>query len=88
MSKKVWPPKFWKLALVQLAMVIACAAIWFYFQAKALLAGPPIGDLYVYTWQFQLTIFFMFWLPATVLACGSLLGVEYWLSDHTTKCSS
>jgi hypothetical protein len=77
MSKQIWLPKFWKLALVQLVLAITCAAILFYLQAEALLAGPQTGDLYVYTWQFQLAIFFMLWLPAIVLVCVALLGVEY-----------
>jgi hypothetical protein len=77
MSKYFRLPKFWKLALVQLALAIACMTTVFYFRTKALLAGPPIGDLYANDWGSQSVVFFVFWLPATLLVTGILLAIEH-----------
>jgi Na+/pantothenate symporter len=77
MSRQLRLPKFRKLALVQLVLAIACAAIGFYFRTKTLLAGPPIGDLYAYNWDFQFIVFVVFWLPTVLLAVGVLLAIEH-----------
>ena len=70
------PVKFWKLATAQLVVAVACAAILFYFRTRALLAGPPSGDLYANNWAFQLVVFFAVWLPATLLIVGSIIAIE------------
>lgn len=77
MNKQLQLPKFWKIALVQLALAIACTAILFYFRTKVLLAGPPIGDLYAYNWGFQSIVFVVFWLPAVLLVVLVLLLIEH-----------
>ena len=73
---KIRLPKFWMLAAVQIAMAIAAVGTWFYFRTKAYLAGPPDPDLYAWSWDFQLMVFAMFWLPPTLLLTSILLGVE------------
>jgi hypothetical protein len=79
MNKQMQLPRFWKLALIQLALSVGIVAAWFYFRTSALLAvpPPPVGDLYAYNWGFQLAVFVVIWLPATLLIAGILLAIEY-----------
>ncbi|WP_434026359.1 hypothetical protein [[Pseudomonas] boreopolis] len=77
MSRQLRLPKFWILALAQLALAVAIAGTWFYFRTEALLAGPPSGDLYANNWGFQLIVFVVAWLPATLLITGILLAIEH-----------
>ena len=89
MDKKYRLPKFWKLALAQLALAILLVLVVFYVQTKELLAGPRVGDLYAYTWEFQSVVFILFWLPATLLCAGIFLIIErqllkpYYLAQQT-----
>ena len=76
MNKKYRLPKFWKLALAQLALAILLFLVVFYVRTKELLAGPHVGDLYAYTWGFQSVVFALFWLPAILLCAGIILIVE------------
>jgi hypothetical protein len=76
MSRPIRLPKFWVLATVQVALFVGIAATWFYFRTKAYLAGPPDPDLYAWSWDFQLMVFALFWLPATLLLTGILIGIE------------
>ena len=77
MSTQFRLPKFWILALAQLALAFAIAGTWFYFRTEAFLAGPPSGDLYANNWGFQLIVFVMVWLPAVLLITGILLVIEH-----------
>ncbi|MGG2102454.1 hypothetical protein [Stenotrophomonas sp. NRRL B-14846] len=69
-------PPFWMLASAQLLIAVILASSWFYVNAKAVLAGPPNPDQYVNTWDFQMTVFLFYWLPALLLFMGILLGIE------------
>ena len=79
MKKQLRLPRFWKLAMVQIALAVGFVAAWFYFRTDALLAvpPPPVGDLYAYNWGFQLIVFFVVWLPTTLLIAGILLAIEH-----------
>ncbi|EJO93126.1 hypothetical protein A471_16035 [Ectopseudomonas mendocina DLHK] len=70
-------PKFWILALAQLALAVTVSGIWFYFRTEAFLAGPPSGDLYANNWGFQFIAFVIVWLPSVLLITGILLAIEY-----------
>ncbi|TDK19971.1 hypothetical protein E2F46_16530 [Luteimonas aestuarii] len=89
MSKQFRLPKFWILALAQLALAVAIACIWFYFRTEAFLAGAPSGDLYANNWGFQLIAFVVVWLPGVLLITGILLAIEhqalkpYYLAQQT-----
>ena len=72
-------PKFWKIALAEIAIAVAVAAVWFYFRTATLLAvpPPPVGDLYAYNWGFQWIVFVAIWLPATLVIVGIALAIQY-----------
>lgn len=73
---KIALPRFWILAAVQVILALVVISIAFYFRTEALLAGPGDGDLYAHTWGFQLAVFALLWVPATLLATGIVLVVE------------
>ena len=75
---------FWKVALFELIALIAIAGLAFYLRTAALLSGPPSGDLYTNNWGFQLTVFFVVWLPATLLLAYIAISIQRdWLGrDH------
>ena len=77
MSIQLRLPKFWILALAQLALAVAVAGTWFYFRTESFLSGPPSGDLYANNWGFQLIVFLIFWLPTTLLITSIVLAVEH-----------
>ena len=76
MSEPIQLPKFWVLAVLQIAIAIAAVGIWFYFRTEAYMAGSPDPDLYAWSWSFQWMVFAIFWLPPTLVFTGILLGIE------------
>ena len=67
---------FWKLAVTELSAAVICAGVLFYFRTRSLLADTPSGDLYASNWSFQLVIFAVVWLPATLLIAGVVLAIQ------------
>jgi hypothetical protein len=83
MARTSQPRKFWKIALAQIIFAVACSATLFYFRTMTFLAGPPSGDLYANNWGFQLVIFAIVWLPATLLFVGIALAIQRaWLTHN------
>jgi hypothetical protein len=72
-------PRFWLRATLQFAVVIILACIWFYFRTVAYLSGPPDGDLYAWTWGFQIMCFMVIWLPLILLINSLALCFQYFL---------
>ena len=79
MNKHLRLPKFWIIAVAEAAIAVSAVAIWFYFRTSALLAvpPPPAGDLYAYNWGFQLIVFVVVWLPATLLLSGTFIAIQH-----------
>lgn len=76
MGKTLRLPTFRALAAAQVAVVVAVAAVWFYFRTRAYLAGPPDLDAYAWSWRFQCLVFAIYWLPRILFFTGMVLIVE------------
>jgi hypothetical protein len=68
--------RFWS-ELAQVLVVLLALSGWYAHRTIDLLAAPPSGDLYAHTWGFQLMVFALMYLPATLVALTVLLLVEH-----------
>ena len=55
--------------------VIVCTA-WECWRIYDVISHPTSGDLYAYTWSFQLTVFAIFRLPVWFFALAVILAAE------------
>ena len=69
--------RFRHAALLQLALLMLAAFVWFYLRTAAYLAGPPDPDTYAWSWSFQLIVFALFHFPKVLLGWCCLVLIEF-----------
>jgi hypothetical protein len=71
--------------LTTIALWALLCVAHFVLRTHSILTGPRDGDLYAYTWSFQLVAFLVFRFPLWCLGLAAGLSAELWyFARHRT----
>ena len=75
--------RWWLLAaLLQTSLIVGGGWARFHFDSASFSAGPPIGDLYAWNWEFQEFVFLFFHLPILLFVAAALVAAEFVIAMH------